>query len=187
MFDVHAEVRDIPQDFPGLSTLDPAIVYLMGCRNFNQFCCTWRSLAERETVCPVCPMELTRRGRQPLGRAGNWTHHMVSGGALGGNGWADIGSLFASYLEEFVWPAGAFVMRHGDPRDNAGTIEHLHINLTKAKREGGMSVPLAKTIEEHRVDYARLHEFAKKIDERGGMDWLFSREGIIETQPPVME
>ena len=206
MFDVDAEIRDIPPNFPGLGTLDPVVVYLMGCMKFDQFCCTWRSLTEREKFCPFCPAELTRRGRKPIHRTDKWmllenefprddvehmlllvpTLHMISSGGLDASDWTDIGALFHSFLETFVYPAGALVMRHGDPRSNAGTIEHLHINLIKPTREGGMSVPLAKTVEGHRADYARLHDFVRQIHERGGMKWLFSKVGIEETQPPVM-
>jgi hypothetical protein len=115
------------------------------------------------------------------------TYHISGGGGLSSTDWPDIGTLFEAFLEKLVHPSGAFVMRYGDPRDNAGTIEHLHINLIRPTREGGMAVPLAKTPGEHRADYARTFDFVKQIDERGGIEWLFSTEGIVETQPPIVE
>lgn len=210
MLDVNSMVRELRGSapvFPGLNVLDPVIVYLMGCLDFDQFCCTWRGLADQERFCPFCPAELIRRRRKPIRRTDKWlllqnefprddaehmlliipTRHIISGEELTGSDWADVWTLFAYYLEEFVRHSGTFVMRHGDPRDNARTIEHLHINLIQPKREGGMSVPLAKTVEEHQADYARLFDFAKEIDERGGMEWLFSPEGIAETQPRVTD
>lgn len=197
-------IRALPKDYHGLNMLNPVVVYLMGCMNFNQFCCTWRGLENPAQFCPFCPAELRRRGRSPLAWTPEWSlftnefpradtecmlliipnRHVADPGELAGNDFHEMGTLFQKAIAQM--PGGALVERFGDPRDHAGTIEHLHFNIIQPKHEGGMSVPLAKTVGQHKIDYARLHDFVAKIDSRGGVKWMFSTEGIVETQPAVM-
>ena len=116
--------------------------------------------------------------------------HVISPGNLNPKDYLDMGFLFQGGIDENDMPGGALVLRFGDPRDHAGTIEHLHFNIIQPKREGGMSIPLAKKQEGmygHEEDYKRLRRFINEIRDCGGMEWLFSDEGVKETQPLVMK
>ncbi|MDO8593859.1 MAG: hypothetical protein Q7R59_03110 [bacterium] len=181
----------------------------MGCMKFDQFCCTWRSLEDPERFCPFCPTELERRGRTELYRADNWmllenefpradteqmmlivpVGHRTIDDYIRPEDWQNIGVLFDYCVERFGFEGGALLMRFGDPRDHAGTIDHLHLNVIQPVREGGCSLPIAKRVEGpygHEKDYVRFHSFVRQIDERGGTDWLFSPKGIAETQPRMV-
>ena len=198
-------IRALPNDFPGLNALDRNILYLMGCMKFDQFCCTWRAIENPVRFCPFCPAELKRRGRNPLAFTQSWAlftnefprddvenmllitphRHVVDPRMLSENDMWDVGLLFREVIHLHV-PDGALVTRFGDPKYHAGTIPHLHANIIRPTPEGGCFLPVAKTFEEHRADYARTFDFVKQIDERGGVEWLFSTEGVVETHPPTM-
>ena len=202
-------VAGLSGEFTSLSELHPTIVYLMGCMTFKQFCCTLRSLESPQDFCPFCQTEFTRRKRKVLESAGGWmlienefprkdtekmllivpTRHLSTTESLTGNDWIDIGALFARLSEKLRLSGGAFLMRFGDPRDHTGTIEHLHINIIKPVQEGGCSLPIAKNVAGpygHDEDYRRLLTFVTEVEKRGGIEWLFSPEGIEETQPAQM-
>jgi diadenosine tetraphosphate (Ap4A) HIT family hydrolase len=203
---VDEEVMNLSKEYPGLGALPPSVVYLMGCMGFPQFCCTWRSLADPETFCPFCPAELTRRERRPLEFLADWMllenefprpdtermllvvprSHLIDTGDLSERDAREMWLLVRIARKYHGFSGGGLVMRDGDPRDHAGTIEHLHLNLIKPMWENDVRLPLAKKVEGpygHREDYERLRLFVKTISERGGVEWLFSREGIEETQP----
>lgn len=206
---IDEEVAALPREYPGLGALLPSVVYLMGCRGFEQFCCTWRGLADPETFCPFCPAELARRERRPLETAGDWMlltnefprsdtermllvvprFHLIDVEDLSLHDSRGMWALAKAGRKRHGFTGGGLVMRTGDPRDHAGTIEHLHLNLIQPKREMDVRLPLAKSVQGrygHREDYERLRIFVRTINERGGMGWLFSREGIEETQPKKM-
>ncbi|MFM2330950.1 MAG: hypothetical protein RLZZ26_457 [Candidatus Parcubacteria bacterium] len=208
MQDVSLKIRALPRDFPGVNALDLLVVYLMGCRRFDQFCCTWRSLENPELFCPFCETERRRRKRKPLVSTHGWlvlenefprddtermllivpNRHLDGPASISSKDWAEIGHLFSYCIRPSRVPGGALLLRYGDPRDHAGTIEHLHYNVIQPVRGGGCSLPIAKTVEGeygHRADYARLQTFADQVTGRGGVEWLFSPEGIAETQPEI--
>lgn len=201
-------IHALAANYPGLGALDPIVVYLMACMKFDQFCCTWRALEDPVVFCPFCPTELRRRKRRPLSWTPEWSlftnefpradtecmllitpnRHIDDPEELCGDDFQEIGSLFRKAISGM--PGVVLVARFGDPRDHAGTIEHLHFNVIRPTREGGCSLPVAKEVDGpfgHREDYARLHDFVERIDKRGGVDWLFSPEGVVETQPAVIE
>ena len=209
MKNVLMAVLALPKEYPGLDALNSTTVYLMGCMSFGQFCCTWRSLEDPARFCPFCPTELARRGRAPLFCVGEWMllenefprtdteqmllivphRHVINVRDLNGSDWRSIGVLF-DYYEIGGSTGGGLLMRFGDPRNHAGTIDHLHLNVVRPLRESGCSLPLAKNVEGHyghKEDYERLHKFVSEIRDRGGVEWLFSDEGIVETQPSVMK
>lgn len=198
----------MPEDYPGLDVLDPLVVYLMGCMRFNQFCCTWRSIEDPQRFCPFCPAELRRRKRTSIAWMPEWSlftnefprtdtecmlliipnRHVVRPEELTDDDFFEIGPLFRKALAQVS--GGALVARFGDPRDHAGTIEHMHFNVIQPTREEGCSLPIAKTVDGpfgHNGDYVRLRSFVRQLESVGGTDWLFSDAGIIETQPPLME
>lgn len=203
-------IKALPRDFPGMdriNMIDQRLIYLMGCMRFDQFCCTWRALENPELFCPFCPAELNRRGRVPITASQDWAlfsnefprddtekmlliiprRHLVDPMAISENDMRELFSLAREAIFLHV-PSGALVMRFGDPLYHAGTIPHLHANIIRPTPEGGCSLPIAKHVGGpygHVADYARTFDFVKQIDERGGVEWLFSTEGIIETQPPI--
>lgn len=205
---VLALINALPKQFPGLLALDTNIVYLMGCMKLDQFCCTWRALENPMLFCPFCPAELNRRGRKPITSTHGWSifanefprsdtermlliipdHHIVRQGRATIHDFTKMGFLFQDVVDSLI-PDGVLVMRFGNPLYHAGTIPHLHANIIRPTPEGGCSLPIAKHVSGpygHMADYARLHDFVAQIEERGGMEWLFSTEGIVETQPPIV-
>lgn len=200
--------KALPLDYPGLNAIDPRIVYLMGCSTFEQFCCTWRSIEDPAMFCPFCPAELKRRGRTPKERIGSMIFlenefprkdatmglivpecHITDPDDLLEAELAHVWRLMIISRRKYGFESGGMVMRYGDPRDHAGTIAHLHWNLIKPTREGGMSVPLAKHLDGprgHKDDWQRFLDFMWSLGQEGGFEWLFSQAGIEETQPKVV-
>jgi len=204
---LYNEIIGLPRTYPGLAALRPQVVYLVGCRQFNQFCCTWRALVDPDTFCPFCPTELERRERTPLRVCAGWMvlenefprpdvekmllivpkRHLLSAADLTDEDGMNIVYLWTVCMRELDCAGGAFIGRFGDPRVHAGTVPHIHANVIVPRRESGMSVPLAKLVDGeygHREDYARLRQFASILDGRG-VEWLFSEEGVRETQPAI--
>jgi diadenosine tetraphosphate (Ap4A) HIT family hydrolase len=190
----------LPSTFPGLDVLSSNAIYLMGCANFSQCCCTLRSLIDPSRFCPFCTAELTRRGRKPLGEVNDWIlldnefrnartvsqmllivpkRHVTTLSDLSPGDWKDVGALLdMSGIEN-----GGALMRFGDPHYHAGTIEHLHINVIEPVPGNELRLPLAKTEPDHKENYERLLGFRAQLADKGGKAWLFSDEGINETQP----
>jgi len=180
-------------------------LYLMGCRGFDQFCCTVRSLVEPEAFCPFCAKELSRRGRKPDETAGDWhliknefphrnvlqmwlivpSAHITGIRRLGPQDWISIGKLVTLCLGKHSISGGGIMARFGDPHLNAGTVEHLHFNIIEPVCGKEYRAPLAKQLAEHAEDYQRLLGFRDQLVERGGMEWLMSPAGIDETQPKI--
>ena len=207
--DILKLVEALAPKYPGLMNLDPVIVALMACRDFNQLCCTWRAWHDPVKFCPFCPTELERRGRAAVWTSGRmmvlsnefprkdatmWLivprFHAIHRRDLAEQDILDQWRLEDYCAEKHGFESGGSVRRFGDPRYHAGTIEHLHWNLIKPVPEMGMSAPLAKRPEGeygHIEDYRRFaHDFWPRIVARGGLEWLFSNEGVRETQPPMM-
>ncbi len=203
-------IRNLPPTYPGLNQVNPLIVFLMGCRKFYQFCCTFRAIEDPETFCPFCPAELARRNRVPIETHGRMLclanefprpdvqgmalivpkYHATASRQLHQQDVLDAWELQLRCEEKHGFPSGAAVLRYGDPRDHAGTIQHLHWNVVRPTREGGMSAPFAKLVGGeygHDAYYRRLLSFLQRIEDRGGTEWLFSQAGILETQPPMMK
>lgn len=58
-------------------------------------------------------------------------------------------------------PGGGMLMRFGDPRLNAGTIRHLHLNIMVPNGKGEVRPPLRKTMEEVEEDMKKSVAFEK--------------------------
>ena len=191
---------ELPSGFPGMQALEAGAVYLMGCRSFDQYCCTVRSLADPDRFCPFCPHEFERRGRRPLICVDDWMlienefphknvakmllvvpREHVTRLRLSPVDWADLGLL----IEKSGIEDGGVMLRFGDPRLNVGTVEHLHFNIIEPICGKEYRAPFAKELAEHEQDYARTIGFQTELIRRGGLDWLFSEEGIAETQPKI--
>lgn len=195
-------LTELPLDFPGMNSVPTDAVYLMGCGNFEQYCCTLRSIINPRVFCPFCSQELKRRNRTPARQFDNWMllsnefphkttkqmwlivpeRHVVSRTELTSTDWATIGLL----LNVCGIESGGVMFRFGDPRLNAGTITHLHINVIEPICGSEFRPPFAKDISKHMTDYTRMIGFQQKLAERGGIVWLLSNEGIKETQPEMV-
>lgn len=190
-------------EFPGLDKLAAPIVYLMGCRTFNQFCCTIRAIDNPSRYCPFCDTELRRRGRTALDETDNWlllenefphmsTAHMLlvvpklhttRFTDLADGDWPEIAQLLN--MATGLVGDGGIMWRFGDPKYHMGTVEHLHINVIRPTPGQEYRPPFAKSVTEHAEDYARLVKFCVTLFGRGGTEFLYSKAGIEETQPSV--
>lgn len=188
-----------------MESLSQEAVYLLGCRSFEQFCCSVRALTYPRQFCPFCPSERARRKRKSFTEVGEWLvlrnefphrnvaqmwllipqRHVIDPSELHDQDWKDIGQAFAVCQKEVGIVAGGIMFRFGDPRLNVGTVEHLHINIIEPVCGKEYRPPFAKNLEEHAADYSRLLGFRNEMNERGGITWLFSAEGIEKTQPPA--
>ena len=199
------ELKQLPIKYTGITDVPRNVVYLMGCSQFDQFCCTLRGLLQPENFCPFCTQERQRRNRQfsktihgwgllqnefPRADSGEmWlivpSRHIAQVNELTSYDWLAIGELFVSCASSHC-VSGSMVMRYGDPHFHAGTIEHLHINVITPVPGIAFRTPLAKNEEDHEANYTRVGKFIFELRERGGFKWLFSLEGITGTQPKLM-
>lgn len=202
MKNVLLQPNSLPLDFPGMEAIDRKTLYLMGCRSFEQYCCSLRALANPQVFCPFCQSELKRRGRRSWQECGNWMllknefphknvqrmlliipkRHLTEIAELEPDDWVSIGRLIAVC----GIASGGVMFRFGDPRLNVGTVDHLHINIIEPICGKEYRPPLAKSVEEHREDYHRLLRFRQEFwTHKHPSEWLFSAEGIEATQPAL--
>jgi len=99
--------------------------------------------------------------------------------------WADMGALLQLAAQWYDIASGGVIMRFGNPQLNAGTVEHLHVNLIVPGLGREYRPPLSKDPDEYTKDYARLLGFRAQLMERGYEQWLYSPAGIEETQPTI--
>jgi len=200
-----SHLQGLPLQFPGVAALSSHAVNLMGCRSFDQFCCTARGLQDPEQFCPFCQSEMRRRGRKADFEKGHWLliknefphkntrqmylviprQHIVSLSELSTSDWLDLANLIEKCARQYHIEGGGIMWRFGDARFNAGTVEHLHINIIEPIPGKEYRPPFAKNEPEHSEDYARLTKFVAELGQKGGEEWLFSPQGIEETQPKV--
>jgi len=196
-------LRSLPAQYPGIMALNSATVNLMGCRSFEQFCCTARALQAPERFCPFCQTEIQRRGRKAESEAGDWMliknefphtstrqmflaiprRHVVKLTELSVGDWQDMAYLIERCTSRIE--GGGIMWRFGDARYNVGTVQHLHLNIIEPIPGIEYRPPFAKSASEHSEDYARMVNFTAKLVREGGEKWLFSDKGIEETQPKV--
>ena len=196
-------VLNLPPVFPEMSALRSTQVYLMGCRSFKQFCSTLRALVVPEEYCPFCPKELKRRERVPEASIGRWhllrnefphrnvkqmwlivpDGHVTDPDNLTDNDWANLGRIVHRCRRQCGIRSGGVMLRFGDPCFNVGTVEHLHVNIIEPIPGKEFRAPFAKHMPEHEEDYGRLLGLRDELKAKGGAEWLFSDEGIRETQP----
>jgi diadenosine tetraphosphate (Ap4A) HIT family hydrolase len=197
--------RSLPEAFPGIRKVSREIVYLMGCRNFDQFCCTSRALVHPEQYCPFCTAELSRRGRASLAETTGWLllenefphkntdkmllivpkRHIFALSELNTLDWSNIGELIVQCQTQHGIPDGGIMWRFGEPAYNVGTVEHAHLNMIRPIPGKEYRAPFAKDEREHAEDYDRMLRYKKRLDAQGGMEWLFSEKGIGATQPTL--
>ena len=68
---LESELALLPRTFPGLEQLSDNALYLLSCRNFVQFCGTYRSIVNPAAFCLFCNF-LTMVKLQPIRRVGGW-------------------------------------------------------------------------------------------------------------------
>lgn len=198
---IDTDLLEFPAGFPGLDKISTGGMYLMGCGGFKQYCCTLRSLLNPSDFCPFCATELRRRGRAALQTMGTWSlfenefpnarnakmllivprQHLTSLSQIRPDGAMDLIAL----LQTCGINDGGLLMRFGDPHYHAGTIEHLHLNVIRPIPGTELRIPLAKNLPDHVKNYQRLLDHQTQLAAKGGMAWLFSSEGVEETQPAL--
>ncbi len=203
--DLFSLLASLPEEYPGVENLTPPITYLMGCRNFDQFCCTVRALIYPTRYCPFCRTEMQRRGREAEDQTERWMlvknefphkntrqmllivpiRHVGSPSELDEQDWVELGALFRACGKKFGIEGGGVMWRFGDPKYNVGTVEHLHINIIQPVPGKEYRPPLAKNAEELAEDFLRMRGLYDELVRQGGKDWLFSPGGIQVTQPKI--
>ncbi len=111
--------------------------------------------------------------------------HLVKMEELEFRDWKALSELTRRCLKLGEIRGGGIMWRFGDPHMNAGTVEHLHINIIEPIGGKEYRPPFAKDESEHAADYARMLIFRDTLEAKGGATWLLSPEGIKATQPPV--
>jgi len=202
-FDLPNTLLRQPREYPGkITTVPKEIVYLMGCGGLKQFCSTLRGLIAPEQYCPFCHIERERRQRKfertevgwgllenEFKREGKnhemWIivpfEHITTVDELTSRDWESIGKLFGYCTNRYCF-SGGLVMRYGDPHYHAGTVEHLHANIITPVAGVDFPNPLAKDEAHHAKNYQRMLDFRDEVVEQGGIEWLFSEDGLRETQ-----
>ena len=203
--DLSVTLALLPIEYPGLMELPNEAIYLLGCRSFEQYCGTIRSLTDPERFCPFCVTERARRKQQAERITGGWMllkneyphkntsqmwlmvprRHVFNPQELTDHDWSQIGTLFAEWLAMTGVRGGGMMYRFGDPHLNVGTVPHLHVNLIEPIPGKKYRPPFAKNDSEHADDYGRMLDHYHKLLSLGCLDWLFSVEGISATQPPI--
>ena len=177
------------KEFPGLEALGTDLIYLMGVGNFKQFCSTLRGILDAKEYCPFC--EVQARGRRILSRTNAWylcendfpkqgmtmrliipKRHVTSPHDLSSSDWPEIGVLFARECSALL--GGGLIMRFGDPLYHAGTVPHLHINIISPNPIEEYRASLSKDLESRHKNFARLCMHRMMLENRGGLNWLFS-------------
>lgn len=97
----------------------------------------------------------------------------------------EIFDLFSRCIANNEIVGGGVMWRFGHPRLNVGTIEHAHVNVIVPTPGQEYRPPFAKNASEHAEDYQRMLGFRDELMTRGGVAWLGSVQGILETQPAV--
>jgi diadenosine tetraphosphate (Ap4A) HIT family hydrolase len=200
-----ADLNALPCKYPGaITSVSKETVWLMGCGGFVQFCVTLRGIIDPERFCPFCRNERARRQRVFTKTWGDWgllanefprkdighmwliipQRHVTDLEHLDTLDWLAIGKLIQHYNVHIAQGKGGGIMaRFGDPHYNAGSVPHFHMNIIEPIPGTEFRAPLAKNEPDHAKNYTRLMEHVAEMQKRGGRDWLFSPEGIKETQP----
>jgi len=182
------ELIELPEAYPGFISISNDIVYLMGCRSFDQFANTLRGLIDPDNHCPFCNPD---RQAACLEHTTDWyaatndfpakgtevmflllpKEHLTNTTMLRPSDWMQMGELF----QRLSIRSGALVMRFGDPHFHSGSIPHLHMNVIVPTPSAEYRVPLSKPEEDRAENYARLIEYRDELQKRGRLKWLFSR------------
>lgn len=87
--------------------------------------------------------------------------HIVNLSEMTLDDWVHSGHLIQWVISEFKIPGGGILTRFGTPFLNAGTVEHLHINIMEPNGQVEFRPPLCKEPEENAEGLARLEIFKK--------------------------
>ncbi|HEY4518325.1 MAG TPA: hypothetical protein VJG48_01735 [Candidatus Paceibacterota bacterium] len=160
---------------------------LQHCRNLEQYCKTRAALEAGEDQCPFCqppdPEKVFYEDRFVVGRISDFPHkhtrysflvypraHIVSRANLGSEVWLGILKSWEVACDKSPVMGGALAIRFGDPRYNAGSVEHLHANILVPDLTGRVQVTLAKEPEEAQENIERAARFAsvyERTDQEG--------------------
>src|ERR1043166_5149555 len=188
----------LPKGYPGMSQIPDDLFWLMGCGNFQQFCSTFRGLIDPNHHCPFCNISLQKRPLLTWTPDRRWyvkpndvrskgnelimylivpAWHMTDPDDLVPHEGTNILWLF-----QWLWDydtkvvGGALVGRFGPAKRSSGTIEHFHMNVVTPDGLIKREETISKTPEKRAENYARLLEHRAELNQRGGIEWLFSAE-----------
>ena len=88
-------------------------------------------------------------------------HHITDIVQLNPNDGANLVKVFQWARLEFEIAGGGVMMRFGDPRLNAGTIRHLHVNIQVPDGTGKLDITLAKDKEKVEWHHKLVRVFEK--------------------------
>ena len=196
---LESELALLPRTFPGLEQLSDNALYLLSCRNFVQFCGTYRSIVNPAAFCLFCNF-LTMVKLQPIRRVGGWyvkpsdykydhhehqfvlfpARHVTSLRELTDQDAKDLLRLEQWLYEAFNLDGCSSVMRSGNPRRHVGTVPHIHKLVNVPDGRGPAMAYFGKSTEHWTADYQRTLRFLAEIDRRGGLPWLLTEGVVIE-------
>jgi diadenosine tetraphosphate (Ap4A) HIT family hydrolase len=184
---LYTKLMALPEKYGGLDAVQGDLMYLMGCRSFDQFVSTLRGLIDPEHHCPFCTDE--RNSKTPFG----WflkpndfplksmramllaipNRHITDAKQLQPSDWVALGGIFERASREHAVEGGGVVMRFGDARYHSGTIPHVHFNIICPSGEQEYRIPLSKNAEDREENYKRLLSHRDELLKKGGLEYLF--------------
>lgn len=200
-FDLFEELNALPEKYPGPKGVSNNIQYLMGCRSFAQFCSTLRTIARPEEFCVFCNPHLVKN--QPLHSTTFWylkesdfpvkgtskslliiprRHLVTTEERLRREDGAAMIELLNWAIDHFNIPGGGLVLRFGGVNWHVGTVPHAHFNVLVPTGVDDCVATLGKPRGDRVENYKRLLTFRQELNERGGITWIFSPEGIEFTK-----
>ncbi len=181
---VYEELEQLPDRFPGFTTLSSNVIYLLGCGALPQFENTLRGLLDHR-YCPFCD---PKRHAKALASTEGWVtianefpakgtqemyliiprDHVTDVRTLSDSDWMQIGQL----VTKLNLSGGGLVMRVGMPHFHSGTIPHLHMNAVVPDPDQEYRLPRSKPADGRADNYKRLLGFREELRAKGGLDWL---------------
>jgi diadenosine tetraphosphate (Ap4A) HIT family hydrolase len=101
--------------------------------------------------------------------------HVTNEDDLTPEDWMQIGEILKYAKRTYGIPGGMFALRMGDPLYHVGTVPHMHGNYIVPNWEMEHRVPISKDPKDHAKNWPRLLEHIKELEQRGGLEWLFSQ------------
>jgi diadenosine tetraphosphate (Ap4A) HIT family hydrolase len=184
---------DLPPKFPGLDNLTTNKVYLLGCKDFEQFLSTLWGIVDPKNHCAFCQVAAGKE--VPVFSMDDWylrknnypqsdlrmmlliipkQHITIRPTRWVASEWEQVLEIFDFACKEYNLPGGILALRWGDPRYHAGTVPHLHFNIFSPNPEVAYRMPASKNLAERVDNYIRLQKHVREFNEWGGFERLLS-------------
>ena len=187
------ELRKLQKDFLGLENMSDGAVRLMGCGSFPQFVKTLRAELDPPRFCgfcqynpilDLCPSMNNRwwlrqnefKKRQVLIVP---RRHLTNVLEMTTEDDMECGGLYRFAMKKLGLKGGMRNERFGDPRLNAGTMAHYHVNLvTPESMYTEHREAVSKNAKDRIGNYERLLKHWNELVQWGGLQRLLSPEGL---------